>query len=172
MSRPRYPSYRDAGELGCVPSEWRLKPLHAVASYNDDVLPEDTSTAEQILYVDISSVTPEEGIVAKEELAFGAAPSRARRMVKHGDTIVSTVRTYLKAVARIRDPEPNLVVSTGFAVIRPRRDLNADYLSYLLSSDYFVEQVIARSVGVSYTPGEEQDHGSKHPAGRDRATRR
>ena len=43
-----------------------------------------------------------------------------------------------------------MIVSTGFAVIRPRGDLVPDFLGYLVSAGYFVEQVIARSTGVSY----------------------
>jgi type I restriction enzyme S subunit len=64
--------------------------------------------------------------------------------------IVSTVRTYLRAIARIVHPEDNLIASTGFAVIRPRSTLSADFVGYMLSANYFIEQVIARSTGVSY----------------------
>ena len=42
-----------------------------------------------------------------------------------------------------------MVVSTGFAVIRPR-NLNSDYARFLLSTEYFLNEVIARSTGVSY----------------------
>jgi len=42
-----------------------------------------------------------------------------------------------------------LIVSTGFAVIRPRR-IDPDYLSYALRSSYFIETVVSRSTGVSY----------------------
>jgi type I restriction enzyme S subunit len=70
--------------------------------------------------------------------------------VRDGDVIVSTVRTYLRAIARVDDPEPNLVVSTGFAVVRPKEGLTAGFAGYLLAANYFLEQVIARSTGVSY----------------------
>jgi type I restriction enzyme, S subunit len=65
-------------------------------------------------------------IVEREQLTFGSAPSRARRIVRDGDVIVSTVRTYLRAIAPISDPDPGTVVSTGFAVVRPGDGLNAD----------------------------------------------
>jgi type I restriction enzyme S subunit len=104
----------------------------------------------EIIYVDISGVEAQAGIVAKEAMTFGSAPSRARRQVLDGDTIVSTVRTYLRAIAPIRNPEPNLIVSTGFAVIRPGPGLVPKFVGYLLTSSYFIEEVIARSVGVSY----------------------
>ena len=152
MSFPRYPEYRDSGVewLGEVPAHWKAVPLKSVSTHNDDVLDESTSPDAEIAYVDISSVDAINGIKTKEDMLFAAAPSRARRRVKHGDVIVSTVRTYLKAIARIRDPEVNLVVSTGFAVIRPRGELAPDFLGHLVSAGFFVDQVIARSTGVSY----------------------
>ena len=152
MSLPRYPNYKDSGVewLGEVPGHWGASPLKAVATHNDDVLDETTAPDSELVYVDISSVDPIDGITAKEAMLFSAAPSRARRRVRHGDVIVSTVRTYLRAIARIRDPEDNLVVSTGFAVVRPGSKLAPDFLGYIVSASYFVEQVIARSTGVSY----------------------
>jgi len=152
MSLPRYSKYKESGEkwLGAVPEHWGASPLKAIATHNDDVLDETTAPDSEIVYVDISSVDPINGITAKEAMLFSAAPSRARRRVKHGDVIISTVRTYLRAIAKVRDPEDNLVVSTGFAVVRPGSKLAPDFLGYIVSASYFVEQVIARSTGVSY----------------------
>ena len=82
-------------------------------------------------------------------MAFQEAPSRARRLVRDGDIIISTVRTYLRAVAPIKSPPDNLVVSTGFAVIRPD-GLAPCFARYALVADGFVGSVIARSTGVSY----------------------
>lgn len=152
MSFPRYPKYKDSGVewLGDVPEKWEVKPLKTVATYNDDTLEETTPPDTEILYVDISGVDALDGIKAKEPMLFSSAPSRARRRVNHGDTIISTVRTYLRAIAQVKNPEENLIVSTGFAVIRPQADLSADYVGYVLSAGYFIEKVISRSTGVSY----------------------
>ena len=43
-----------------------------------------------------------------------------------------------------------MVVSTGFAVLSPRSDLDARYLGWTAQSDVVIEEVVARSVGVSY----------------------
>lgn len=137
--------------LGEVPAHWEVKRLKYLASINDDALPESADPTQEIVYVEIGGVDAVEGIVAKEQLVLEDAPSRARRLVRHGDTVVSTVRTYLRAIAPIHDPEPNLVVSTGFAVIRPR-ELDPDYLGYALRSPLFIETIVSRSTGVSY-PG-------------------
>jgi type I restriction enzyme, S subunit len=60
------------------------------------------------------------------------------------------VRTYLRAIAAIEYPEPNLVVSTGFAVVRPNDGLSNGFGAYALRSPYFVDNIVARSVCVSY----------------------
>lgn len=126
-----------------------MKRLKYVSSINDEALPETTDPEYELLYVDIGSVDATEGIQKKEPVIFENAPSRARRIVRDGDTIVSTVRTYLRAVAPIEQPEENLVVSTGFAVVRPR-GVAPKFLAYCLRSSYFIETVVSRSVGVSY----------------------
>ncbi len=135
--------------LGDIPKAWNVKPIKYFCTVNDETLSEASDPTTEILYVDIGSVDPTKGIVKKDLLVFEDAPSRARRIVKSGDIIVSTVRTYLRAIAPIENAEENLIVSTGFAVVRPRQ-IEADFLSFFLRSKYFVEAVVSRSVGVSY----------------------
>ncbi len=151
MRLPTYTTYKKAGDawLGKVPKHWEIKRLKYLASVNDEALPETTPPEFELTYVDIGNVKSAEGIIADEQLTFDTAPSRARRIVRDGDTIVSTVRTYLRAIAPIRKPPKNLIVSTGFAVVRPDK-VQAPFLSYALRESSFVETVVARSVGVSY----------------------
>jgi len=149
--RASYPAYKPSGVawLGDVPKHWEVRRLKYTASINDEALPETTDPDYEFNYVDIGNVDAVKGIVAKEAYRFENAPSRARRIVRDGDIIVSTVRTYLRAIAPIREPEDHLIVSTGFAVVRPR-GIDPDYLSYALRSPFFVETVFSRSTGVSY----------------------
>ena len=85
-----------------------------------------------------------------QNLLRGVIFRLAKSRVRDGDVIVSTVRTYLRAIAPINDPDENLIVSTGFAVIRPKGEVNSNFAAYALRAPYFVEAVVARSVGVSY----------------------
>lgn len=146
-----YTVYKYSGVqwLGEIPAHWEVKRLKHVATWNDEVLPEWTDPALEITYVDISSVDLVLGIVETERLTFETAPSRARRIVRDGDVIISTVRTYLRAIASIDLPEPNMIVSTGFAVIRPRA-IGSNFTAYGVQASYFVDSVVANSVGVSY----------------------
>ena len=129
---------------------WDLRPLKHIAALNPEVLPEDTDPGWTFPYVDIGNVTFEAGITGTELVRFADAPSRARRRVRNGDTIVSTVRTYLRAIAPVSNQPDGLIASTGFAVVRAKPPTNAGYLSWALRSSTFVEAVVADSVGVSY----------------------
>jgi len=133
-----------------LPPHWQTKKLKFVVTCNDETLSEQTDPDFELEYVDISSVDLLHGIKSSEQLLFANAPSRARRRVQHGDTIISTVRTYLKAVATVLSPPPNLVVSTGFAVLRPLPVLDPGFLGYFSKSDKFVSEIVANSTGVSY----------------------
>jgi len=81
---------------------------------------------------------------------FGEAPSRARRVLRPGDTILSTVRTYLRAAWTVRDTTDRFVASTGFVCLRPHPGVDPRYLGWVAQADTVVEEIVARSVGVSY----------------------
>lgn len=132
-----------------VPESWKVKPLKYLAKCNQDVLLETTAPDYSFRYVDIGSVTYENGIREYQELRFEDCPSRARRRVSVGDTIISTVRTYLKAIAIISDSE-NVIVSTGFAVYTPDKAIYPRYLYYFCKSEGFVQEIDKNSYGIAY----------------------
>ena len=135
--------------IGDIPESWKVKPLKYLAKCNQDVLLETTAPDYSFRYVDIGSVTSERGITEYQELRFEDSPSRARRRVSVGDTIISTVRTYLKAIAIISDSE-NVIVSTGFAVYTPDKAIYPQYLYYFCKSEGFVQEIDKNSYGIAY----------------------
>ena len=102
--------------LGEVPEGWDVAPVKTLATCNDGTLPEETDESYELEYVEISGVDVSRGIFETNVLQFGEVPTRARRRVREGDILVSTVRTYLRAIASISRPADNLIASTGFAV--------------------------------------------------------
>ena len=135
--------------IGDIPESWKVRPLKYLAKCNQDVLLETTAPDYSFRYVDIGSVTYERGITGYQELRFEDSPSRARRKVSVGDTIISTVRTYLKAIAIISDSE-NVIVSTGFAVYTPDEAIYPQYLYYFCKSEGFVQEIDKNSHGIAY----------------------
>ena len=85
-----------------------------------------------------------------EILRFKDAPSRARRVLKRGDTIISTVRTYLKAIWYVDKDSDDMIASTGFAVLTPGKDVDPEYLGFVIQSSAFVNHVTANSIGIAY----------------------
>ncbi len=148
----RYPKYRDSGVewLGEIPAHWEVRRLKCIATINDEVLPETTDPSLRVSYVEIGNVDSARGILGTHETVFGDAPSQARRIVREQDVIVSTVRTYLKAVAQIGPRHSGVIASTGFAVIRPGSMWEKRFAGFALQAPYFIEQVIADSAGVAY----------------------
>lgn len=146
----RYKEYKNCciEWIGEIPSHWDTAPLWSLSSCNDDVLGDDTRGDYAFEYYDVSSV--EEGVIGKgQHYTFLDAPSRARRLVRPSDVVISTVRTYLRAIARVDMEQAGSVFSTGFAVLRPTA-IDPAYFFYCLSSEGFIEEVVKHSDGVSY----------------------
>ncbi len=136
--------------LGDIPDGWQVKRLKYVAESNLRSLAESTSEELSFRYLDIGNVGTGYIISEPVEMTFGNAPSRARRVVCKDETIISTVRTYLKAIYYFDSDPHDLIVSTGFAVIRPGTDIAPKYFYYLSLSDNYIDSIVSHSYGVSY----------------------
>lgn len=135
--------------IGEIPTDWEMIPIKYLASYNDETLAENTTPDFEFDYIEIGSVEYGKGITSTEHMKFSQAPSRARRIVRANDIIVSTVRTYLRAVAPITSNEDEQIASTGFIVIRPKNVVSS-FLRYAILSENFICAVEANSTGISY----------------------
>lgn len=124
--------------------------LKFLVSVNKESLPEDTDPETEFDYVDIGSVGQGDLVEEPHHVSFGGAPSRARRVARPGDVLISSVRTYLRAVWPVPKTSDPLVVSTGFVVLTPGPSVDAHYLGWLAQADIVVNEIVARSVGVSY----------------------
>ena len=147
----RFPGHEDVdivnSEIGEIPDGWKLENLSSVAQVNDRSIKAGMKP-DVIQYVDISAVSTSQ-ISNTREILFKEAPSRAKRLVKHGDTIWSTVRPNRKAYSLILDPPQNMVVSTGFAVLTPLR-VPYTYLYQSTTTDEFADYLTNRATGAAY----------------------
>lgn len=92
---------------------------------------------DEFIYIDISSVENGTGKVDFSNKIKGTdAPSRAKRAVKKGDILFSTVRPNLKAYGYVeREDCDCCVASTGFAVISAKTMVLSKYVYYMLYSE-------------------------------------
>ena len=119
----------------------------------------DENSERQIKYLDIGSIDNKVfKIVSHKTYKIKKAPSRAKQIVKEGDTLFSTVRTYLKNIAYVHLEYDNEICSTGFCVIRPKKDvLSSKYIFYYVISDDFVNRVSPLQTGTSYPAVRDDD---------------
>jgi len=111
-----FPDSFEDSELGEIPSGWRDGEIQDIAELN----PETWGSRNQPLsvrYLDLSNVKHGK-IDSIEEYQWEDAPSRARRILKTGDTVVGTVRPGNGSYCLIG--EDGITGSTGFAVLRPK----------------------------------------------------
>ena len=119
-----------------LPAGWREEKLGSIAVFNPEQI-DRNFVHTSIEYLDISNVG--RGTIGQSELlALEDAPSRAKRIVAANDTIISTVRPGNRAYAFLKDVAPNLIVSTGFAVLRAK-DADPRFLYYLSTSDPIID---------------------------------
>ncbi|MBS1783395.1 MAG: restriction endonuclease subunit S [Bacteroidetes bacterium] len=143
-------TYNKSAWLGNYPAHWKVLRIKNCASINQNTLTEQTGLDYQFNYLDIANVNSDGEVLEIQKMSFKDAPSRARRIVNKDDIVISTVRTYLKAIALIGNDFDNLIASTGFAVLKSKGNINPKYLYYALNSKIFIHKVMINSFGVTY----------------------
>ncbi len=120
------------------PKEWKEVKLGDYISTNDSSLNKN-DFHEKIQYLDTGSIS-NNNIDKLQDFNLWDAPSRAKRLVENEDIIYSSVRPNQRHYGFIENPAENLVVSTGFVVIKTdKKELYPKFLYYLLSSDELTE---------------------------------
>lgn len=138
------------GRLGFLREGWPEVKIRDIAALNPESVSKGAPPVE-ISYIDIAAVSAE-GVdpAAIKTLAYAGAPSRAQRLVREGDTIISTVRPYLRARAFLGAELDGCVASTGFCVLRPTERVVPGYLNAATSTDDFYAHLESRQTGTAY----------------------
>jgi len=125
--------------------EWRKYKLGDLIKINEETVEKNT---EWINYIDISSVNA--GFFdAPLKIKLSEAPSRAKRLLKDGDTVISSVRPYLKAYFYLKAPNPYTVASTGFAILSPKK-IDPRFLYYVTTNDNYIQFLTNNCTGSAY----------------------
>ncbi len=106
-------------------------------------------------YIEISDIEAKTCSVWSKEVECAEAPSRARKRVRAGDVLVSTVRPERRAVGVVPDGLDKAICSTGFAVLRCR-SIEPHILARLVQSDFVNGQILRNNVGVAYPAIDEE----------------
>ena len=114
-----FPEHFEHGEHEMVPVGWRHATIEELCAINAWTLGKNDDF-EMLEYVEISEVS-RGNIASVATYTRGEEPSRARRRLRHGDTVLSTVRPDRGSYFLALNPPENRVASTGFAVITPTK---------------------------------------------------
>src|SRR3989338_8687733 len=123
----------------------QYKTIDDVALINPDSIRKNYPH-KNIEYIDIASVGTG-NLMQTTSMPLSEASSRAKRLVNHGDTILSTVRPNRRSFLFIKKPKDNIVVSTGFAVLRAKSGTDPRYLYYVVTDQKFTDYLTLSAKG-------------------------
>jgi len=144
--------YKSAGgnmvesEMGSVPEGWGVGTTKDLGTLNPNSW-SNKNKPDLVNYIDLSNVKCGE-ISDVITYPYSEAPSRARRILEIGDTIIGTVRPGNRSFTYIQ--EEGLTGSTGFAVIRPFNQNNREFLYLYLTQDDVIDNLAHIADGGAY----------------------
>jgi type I restriction enzyme S subunit len=143
-----FPDSFEESELGLIPTAWRVGTLANLVALNSE-----SWTAKKhpitVAYVDLANAKNNE-IATITNYPYDEAPSRARRVLRDGDTIIGTVRPNNRSFAFIHEPAENLTASTGFAVLRPMIIPNTEFVYLATTQNSSIEYLAHVADGGAY----------------------
>ena len=137
-------------ELGQIPEDWEILNLSDLAQVDPENLSSTTPKDYQFEYISLERV--DEGkLLGTDTYLFLNAPSRARRILRHNDVLISTVRPNLKSHYIVKNYPSNLICSTGFSVVRSDLGkLIPEFLYQNLFANYINSQIDILITGSNY----------------------
>lgn len=131
-----------------IPDGWTQGSIADIAKLNAKSWTKKNSP-EQVHYVDLAN-TKNGVIESVTTYDFEESPSRARRILNSGDTIVGTVRPGNRSYAFIGDTEKPLTGSTGFAVLSPKKSYWTSFVYLATTNDDSIDEYARLADGGAY----------------------
>jgi type I restriction enzyme S subunit len=142
-----------------LPTGWKWVKLGEIVEDIEMAQKKNKKTEDEFIYYDIGGINNKTNTIESfKKYKWKKAPSRARQIVKKGDVLFSTVRTYLKNIALLNFDFDSQIASTGFCIIRPDSiQLISGYIFYYSLSRQFLEPLNALQTGSSYPAVRDND---------------
>lgn len=130
-----------------LPNKWELCTFDDVCTPTEQVIPKEDT---EFFYIDISSVDRiSKKIISPQRIIGKDAPSRARKLIKTGDVIVSMTRPNLNAVALVGSEYDGQIASTGFEILRSN-GVDPRWIGYLVRTNEFIDAMTSLVQGALY----------------------
>lgn len=131
-----------------LPSGWTSASLGDLCGTSEQRSPEPDS---QFFYIDIGSIDRSTKTISATQHILGRdAPSRARKVVRKGDVLVSMTRPNLNSVAIVPAELDGQFASTGLEVLRPENGIDSRWIWYAVRTNEFVEAMSNLVQGALY----------------------
>lgn len=123
-------------------TNWTTLPLKEVCLQSNDLYSKKDGWG-FVNYLDTGNITENQiEQIQHFDLNLEKLPSRARKKIRQNDVVFSLVRPNKKHYGIIKTPLKNMLVSTGFSVLRGKENiLDNGYLYYYLCQDKIIEQL-------------------------------
>lgn len=132
--------------LGEIPNGWAESDLSHLCLLNSESWT-TRNHPEHVEYIDLAN-TKWGTIESTQQYSWNDAPSRAKRIVRPGDTIVGTVRSGNGSYAYIN--RESYTASTGFAVLRPIKPQYAELIYLAVTAPENIERLSHLADGGAY----------------------
>lgn len=136
--------------IGKIPIDWDVTRIEEIADIDNKSLNSKTSPNYEFKYISLSDVKEGKLNSNLTTYTFENAPSRARRIVKKNDILMSTVRPNLKGFGYIKNSILDTIASTGFSVISCKKSYCAEFLYHNLFGHNIESQIYGLVVGSNY----------------------
>jgi type I restriction enzyme S subunit len=150
------PNVKD-GEL---PEGWKIEELKEVTIKAKKVKVKEQEPNKEFLYIDIGAIDNSTlKIISHKKYQWKDAPSRAQQIMEFGDTLFSTVRTYLRNITYVdKEIYHNQICSSGFTVIRANKTkVEPKYLFFYSTFQGFINLLNKLQTGTSYPAVRDED---------------
>ncbi|ELH4237462.1 restriction endonuclease subunit S [Vibrio fluvialis] len=137
-----------------LPEGWCISRISDISMKGEQRKPSDEET---FIYVDIGSINRDLKCIESPQHLIGKdAPSRARKVIRSGDILVSLTRPNLNAVALVPCYLDNQIASTGFEVITTLM-VDSRYIFALTRSKDFIDSISGVVQGALYPAAKSSD---------------
>jgi restriction endonuclease S subunit len=128
------------------------KPLYKLADFSSENWNQKDYFDDYFPYIEISAIDIQDGtVIGINNVEKTKAPSRAKKIVRKNDIIVSITRPNRGAICFVQNIKDIVIASTGFAVIRNiNDDILREYLFIMLRQSSSLLQMEQRSSGGNY----------------------
>lgn len=137
-------------ELGEIPEDWEVVPFGEITTVDPENIGALTPAEYEFNYISLEQI--DSGVLnGTSKTNYRDAPSRARRVVRRGDVLVSTVRPNLMSHYVQKTVCQDLICSTGFSVLRPKDSVsNSGFLFFHLFGSIVNNQIEMLISGSNY----------------------